>query len=82
MISTAAGWPPYRPASSRPKSVVPVLSGERQERLSELLPHSPREYGQERSLWTLPLLAQVSFQQGLTPECLVLLCQFEWGVDP
>jgi transposase len=56
--------------SSRPKSVVPVLSGERQERLEDLLHHSPREYGKERSLWTLPLLAEVSFQEGLTPEML------------
>jgi transposase len=45
-----------------------VLFGERQERLKELLRQSPRAYGKEASLWTLSLLAEVSFEQGLTPE--------------
>ncbi len=36
------------------------------ERLRELIRHSPRTYGYETSLWTLDVLAQVSFQEGLT----------------
>jgi transposase len=36
------------------------------ERLQELLRHSPRELGYESSLWSLVLLAQASFEQGLT----------------
>ena len=37
------------------------------EALQDLLHRSPRDFGQETSLWTLPLAAKVSFQQGLTP---------------
>lgn len=33
--------------------------------LREVLRRSPREYGYERSLWTLSLIAQVSQQEGL-----------------
>ena len=36
------------------------------EGLRELLRHSPRELGYESSLWSLVLLAQASFEQGLT----------------
>lgn len=35
-------------------------------RLREIVQHSPRTFGLETSLWTLPLLAQVSHQEGLT----------------
>lgn len=36
------------------------------ERLREIVRQSPRVFGFENSLWTLPLLAQVSHQEGLT----------------
>lgn len=35
-----------------------------QEQLREVLHHSPRQYGYETSLWTLDLLARVSWEQG------------------
>lgn len=35
-----------------------------QEQLREVLHHSPRQYGYETSLWTLNLLAQLSWDQG------------------
>lgn len=35
-----------------------------QQHLREVLHHSPRQYGYETSLWTLDLLAQVSWKQG------------------
>jgi len=38
------------------------------EQLKALLHQSPRNFGQETSLWTLALAAKVSFEQGLTPE--------------
>jgi transposase len=38
------------------------------ERLRALLHQSPRTFGKETSLWTLELAAEVSFEQGLTPE--------------
>jgi hypothetical protein len=36
------------------------------ERLREIIRQSPRTYGYETSLWTLDLLAEVSFHEGLT----------------
>ena len=36
------------------------------ERLRELIQHSPRDFDYDTSLWTLDLLAQASFEQGLT----------------
>lgn len=38
------------------------------ERLREIIRQSPRSYGYDTSLWTLDLLAEVSFQEGLTAE--------------
>ncbi len=37
-----------------------------QERLREIIRRSPREFDYPRRLWSLKLLAQVSFQEGLT----------------
>ena len=38
------------------------------ERLRAIIRQSPRSYGHDTSLWTLELLAEVSFQEGLTAE--------------
>lgn len=38
------------------------------EQLKALLHESPRNFGKATSLWTLALAAEVSFEQGLTPE--------------
>jgi len=38
------------------------------ERLREIIRQSPRRYRFDTSLWTLELLAEVSFQEGLTAE--------------
>jgi transposase len=38
------------------------------EQLKALLHQSPRNFGKETSLWTLELAAEVSFEQGVTPE--------------
>lgn len=38
------------------------------ERLKALLHQSPRNFGKATSVWTLELAAEVSFEQGLTPE--------------
>ena len=34
--------------------------------MQDLLHRSPREFGQDRGLWTLELAAQISFEQGIT----------------
>ena len=36
------------------------------DQLRELIQHSPRDFDYDTSLWTLDLLAQASFEQGLT----------------
>ena len=54
--------------SRRPKTVQPIFAGERAEELRALLHRSPREFGKESGLWTLDLAAEVSFEQGLTPQ--------------
>jgi transposase len=52
--------------SSRPHEVHSAFSEESAERLKSILHENPRQYGQDTSLWTLELAAQVSFEQGLT----------------
>lgn len=37
------------------------------ERLQEIAHRSPRQFGKPRSTWTLLLLAEVAFEEGLTP---------------
>jgi transposase len=56
--------------SNRPKSAKPILDEDRRARVKALLEQSPRSFNKERSTWTLPLLAQVSFEQGITPRLL------------
>ncbi len=52
--------------SSRPHRLRTTFSQEALEALQDLLHHSPRDFGKPTSLWTLKLVAQVSFEQGLT----------------
>jgi transposase len=54
----------------RPKSgptSQPVLGKAQEERLEQILHQEPRSYGKETSLWTLGLLAQVVYEQGISP---------------
>jgi transposase len=51
--------------SSRPHRLRTTFTQEGAERLKELLHRSPREFGQDRSSWTLELAAKVSFEQGI-----------------
>jgi transposase len=44
-----------------------VFDAEAGEQLKAIIRQSPRNFGQETSLWTLELAAAVSFAQGLTP---------------
>jgi len=56
--------------SSRPKSARPVLDTAFDEPLRQLLHQTPRIHGQDRSLWTLGLLARVCHDRGWTPRVL------------
>lgn len=52
--------------SRRPHHIHAVLDEAAQEKLRELVHQSPRALGQPTSVWTLPLLAEVAFAEGLT----------------
>lgn len=54
------------PGSSRPTEVHAAFEEDGAEALRQMLHHSPREFGKQRSLWTLAEAAQVSFEEGLT----------------
>jgi len=51
--------------SRRPHKTAAKFSDERAEQLKEILHQSPRKFGQGTSLWTLALLAQVSYENKL-----------------
>jgi transposase len=61
----ASGLAVLQEGSSRPHRLRTAFSPEGAERLKDLLHRSPRDFGQERSTWTLELAAQVSFEQGI-----------------
>jgi transposase len=63
---SAAGLACLREKSSRPRTAAPLLDASRREQLQALLHQSPRRFGKPQSLWTLPLLAEVACEQGLT----------------
>ena len=52
--------------SSRPKRTQAAFDEKSAERLREMLHRSPREFGHDTSLWTLEMVAEVSFEEGLT----------------
>ncbi len=52
--------------SSRPKTATPVLGEAELAQLKSLLHSSPRNYDKPTSQWTLELLAEVSFETGVS----------------
>ena len=55
--------------SKRPHTIHRAFQGPQQsEALRELLHKSPREFGKQSSLWTMEMVAEVSFEEGLTKE--------------
>jgi len=61
----AVGLAVLHEGSSRPHRLHTAFTADGAERLKDLLHRSPRDFGQERSTWTLELAAQVSFEQGI-----------------
>lgn len=49
-----------------PKQPERFFDEKTRERLLEIAHQSPRAFGKARSTWSLPLLAEVAFEQGLT----------------
>ena len=64
----AQGMACLKRPSSRPKTTHAAFEPDQAERLKALLHQSPRTFGKPTSLWTLPLVAEVSFEQGLVAE--------------
>jgi transposase len=64
----AAGVRSLRRRPSRPRTVRAAFDAPRAERLRALLHQRPRAFGKATGIWTLDLAAEVSFEQGLTPE--------------
>jgi transposase len=53
-----------------PKDAQPILDEAQSDPLKGILHQSPRRFGKAQSTWTLDLLADVTFEQGLTPRRL------------
>ena len=53
-----------------PKDAQPILDEAKADPLKGILHQSPRRFGKARSTWTLDLLADVAFEQELTPRRL------------
>jgi transposase len=53
-----------------PKDAQPILDEAKADPLRGILHQSPRRFGKARSTWTLDLLADVAFEQELTPRRL------------
>jgi transposase len=62
----ASGVAALREGSSRPHTIHAAFDAAGSERLRALLHRSPRECGHPTSLWTLELLAETAFREGLT----------------
>lgn len=66
----ASGLRVLKQGDSRPHRLRTAFSAEADQQLKELLHRSPRDFGKKRSTWTLELVAQVSFELGLTSTCV------------
>ena len=52
--------------SSRPKTIEAAFDEPAREQLFEIAHQSPRHFGKPRSTWSLEILAEVAFEEGLT----------------
>jgi len=64
----AAGLKCLTSGSPVPHTIERGFDADQAEQLRALLHQSPRSFGKDSSLWTLERAAEVSFEQGLTPE--------------
>lgn len=60
------GLDALKEGSSRPHHTQSAFSAEQVEQLIAIVHRKPRTFGKPTSLWTLDLLAQVSYEQGLS----------------
>jgi len=62
------GLESLHPQKSGPKQPERIFDEAKGERLMSIAHASPRHFGKQRSTWTLSLLAEVAFEEGLTEE--------------
>ena len=62
----ASGLSALKPKTRRPHTVHAAFDEQAAQQLRPLLHKSPRAYGKQTSLWTLDLVAEVAFDEGLT----------------
>ena len=62
----AQGLAVLHEGSSRPHRLRTTFPDEALETLQDLLHRSPRNFDLDTSVWTLPLIARISFEEGLT----------------
>src|SRR5215208_5513529 len=55
-------------ASQTVRNAIRAFNGKRAGALRQMLHRSPRVFGRESSLWTLEMVADVAFEEGLTTE--------------
>lgn len=60
------GTESLRPGKPGPKDPDRIFGEKKREALLEVAHQSPRDFSKGRSSWTLPLLAEVAFEEGLT----------------
>jgi transposase len=58
--------------SSRPHRLRTAMDAEAMAQLPALLHRPPHDFGKDQSLWSLELVAQVSFEQGLASRVLTI----------
>lgn len=63
-----AGLEALTAGSSVAYTIYRAYDAAQAEQLKALLHESPRNFGKATSVWTLELAAEVSFEQGITPE--------------
>lgn len=68
----ATGLTVLQAGSSRPHRLRTQMDAQAMAQLPALLHRSPRDFGKTQSLWSLELVAQVSFEQGLTSRVLTI----------
>ncbi len=59
----ATGLDVLKAGSHRPHKITATFTAEKIEQLKDILHQSPRKFSKETSLWTLNLLAEVSFDE-------------------
>lgn len=60
------GMESLHPEKSGPKQPERIFDEAKRERLMAIAHQSPRRFGKPASMWTLSLLAEVAFEEGLT----------------